>query len=62
MEVNIQNKISRKLKRYRFKKRYAPYLARCATFTDKHQIWVLLMFAVCLSNIFNAGIRLDIIF
>ena len=29
MEVNIQNKVSRKLKSYRFKLRHAPYLTRC---------------------------------
>ncbi len=31
MEVNIQNKESRKLKNYRFKMRHTPYLNRYGT-------------------------------
>jgi len=32
MEVNIRDKVSRKLKSYRFKKRHAPYLNRWAKY------------------------------
>jgi len=44
MEVNIQNKVSRKLKSYRFKLRYAPYSTRWQPFKMIRILAILTVF------------------